>query len=138
MRKIRDRKILNSRAGRQERLNQMSNRKWTETSLLKHLVEYCNDKEQEGIMEYPILFDARSQGYDDCLKDARENAVVWLFDIVQELLERMQNDEKIPAPRLRTILYNMKMLRADTFYDAIDNNWNPVMMDMRQFRKKED
>ena len=116
----------------------MSERKWTETSLLKHLVEYCNDKEQDGVMEYPFLFDARSHGYTECLHDAGENAVVWLFDIVQELLERMQNDEKIPAPRIRTILYNMKMLRADTFYDAIDNNWNPVMMDMRQFRKKKE
>jgi len=102
--------------------------KITKDEMIEILLKQFNEED----MECPVLLDARTHGWDFALTEATQNAVIWLFDIVQELLERQLRGETIPVPKVRTMLRNMNFLRSDIFYDSAYNNWNPVDMERKQ------
>ena len=107
--------------------------RWTEKSLLKHLVEEANNyKGNEYPIESPILVDAREAGYDICIQDQIENTVVWLFDAVLLLLEAQLNDEKIRGRKLRYIIDRLKSLKIDIFFDMLYNKWEPLDMEIKK------
>ena len=90
---------------------------WNETNLLQHLAEWARDNE----MEYPILQDARDQGYEDTKTEGREQMLFFLWYVVKWLLAQADMNNIVR----RKIENYIRIIESQDPFDWMNNNWEP-------------